>query len=170
MTDYTDPKTQSPGDPLLSADWNTHVRDNVKALKDLPSDNYEVDEGVDYTPGGAFADVDGTNLKFTITTFGGDVLIGWFCSCVGSAGGSIIYFDVKVDTSLIGGDDGLICVEFAANKTESVSFIRLLTGLSAGVHTFSLQAKFAGGGAVTIFAGAGTANFDVHPGFFVREV
>ncbi len=71
---------------------------------------------------------------------------------------------------LMGDDDGLVVVRpSSASQRLNASFFKLIQGLSAGVHTFKLQWKV-NSGTATLLAGSGTANGDIHPQFFVREV
>ena len=172
MATWTTPKTWSTGEALTASDMNTHIRDNLDALKAPPTDEYTCDESSEYTTTSAsFVDVDATNLNLTITTTGGDVMVGFYGTVKHSAASSNgVKFDVDLDGSLIAGDDGLVGTNFAAsNQIKAVSFVTLVTGLSAGSHTFKLQWNTAAATA-TLYAGAGASTFDVHPQFWVREV
>lgn len=171
---WTDPKTWT-SEPLTSSDLNTQLRDNMEALKLPPTAHYDPQETADYTTTStAFVDVDSTNLSLTITlgdVDDSDVMIG-FHATVNSNTDSRVYFDIDVDGTRLGNPDGIIFVQ--RNDTADafdhmVSFVRLVTGLSAGSHTFTLQWKVSSGSA-TLHAGAGTANRDVIPQFWVREV
>jgi hypothetical protein len=164
---WTTPRTWTADELVTATMMNTHIRDNLNALKSPPSDNYECDEASDYTTTStSFVDVDGTNLELTITTNGGAVLVhfhGMFYT-----NGARLWLDVDVDETREGGDDGIIGAWQTANF--AVTFSRLITGLSAGEHTFTLQWKVASSGTATLYAGAGTSNADMHPQFWVREV
>ena len=175
MADWTTPKTWQTGETLVASDMNTHIRDNLGALKAPPTDTYELNQGSDYTTTStSFVDVDATNLALTITTTGGDVLIGFYGS-LRAAALLAVYFDVheSVANARIGGDDGIIVTGLGAYaglyNQLSVQFVRLVTGLAAGSHTFKLQWKV-NTSTVTLLAGAGTSGGDVHPQFWVREV
>ena len=164
---WTSPKTWG-SEVLTSSDLNTHLRDNLEALKDPPSDNYEADESSDYsTTSTSFVDVDATNFNFTITTTGGDVMVG-FSGRVANASG-YVHMDVDLDGTRIAADgtDGIVS---SPNATaQHASFVWLVTGLSAGSHQFKLQFKCNSGTAV-IYAGGGTAQRDSLAQFWVREV
>ena len=175
---WTTPKTWVTGEALTASDLNTHVRDNLDYLKDAiddltspPTDHYECDEASDYTTTStSFVAVDSTNLRLTITTNGGDVLIVFTGSVANSAAGYRTYLDIEVDdASYLGDDDGLVVFSNAANYNTPPSLVALAQNLSAGEHTFELHWKVEGGTA-TLYAGAGTSNKDVHPAFWVREV
>ncbi len=173
---WTTPKTWNTGDPLTASDMNTQIRDNLTVLKAPPTTLFRADQMSDYsTSSTTFVDVDGagTELELSITTTGGDVLIG-FVGSVSVPGQAInIYFDIYYDSvGRIGQDDGLMVISqyYSGTVTKApVSLICLKTGLSAGTHTFKPQWKVASGTA-TLFAGAGTSGLDVHPIFWVREV
>lgn len=161
---WTQPKTWT-SEPLTSADLNTHLRDNLEALKDPPSAHYAPQETTDYTTTSlAWVDVDSAGLSLTIETHGGDVLVSFH----GVVFGTELAFDVAVDGVRLGGDNGLV-LHVDGSNAGSVAFTRLVSGLSAGSHTFALQwrTRFAG---ITLYAGAGTANRDHIPQFWVREV
>lgn len=168
---WSTPKTWNTGDPLTAADLNTHLRDNLEYLKDKPSGAYLANELADFsTTSTSFANIDATKFGFNLTTKGEDVMIGFFGSLSQNNASHAIYLDVLVDSNRLGGDDGLV-VSFHSSTTirQVVSFVYLLRGLAAGAHTIRLQWKVSGGTA-TLYAGAGTASYDVHPEFWAKEV
>lgn len=161
---WTQPKTWS-SEPLTSADLNTHLRDNLEALKDPPSAQYVLDEASDYsTTSTSFVAVDSSNLALSLTTTGGDLLVHFHG--VLQITTHVIFLDVYLDGSPIGGDDGLVQL---LNGTHTLSFTRLVQNISAGAHTLELRWRVNAGTAV-LYAGAGTLNADLHPQFWVREV
>lgn len=165
---WTTPKTWVNSEPLTADDLNTHLRDNLNALHAPPTASYQLNEAANYTTTSTtFVDVDATvgKLSLTITTTGGDVMIGFYGYA--AATGNTGFFDVEMDGTRIGGDDGLAVFYISIATT---SFVILKTGVSAGSHTFKLQWKVASGGTATLYAGAGTLGADVHPQFWVREV
>ncbi len=166
---WTTPKTWAVDELVTASMLNTHLRDNLTALKTPPSAHYEVDESSDYTTTStSFEDVDGTNLSLTITTNGGDVMAGFVGSVAHSLSANPIYFNVAVDGDDQAGDDGLLYVMPGTSGTLA-SFVTLLAGLSAGEHTIALRWRV-NNGTGTLWAGAGTTYRDVHPQFWVREV
>lgn len=174
---WTTPKTWTTGEPLTAGDLNTHLRDNLEALRQPPTAHYEPDETSDYsTTSGTFVDVDSTNLALTITTNGGDVLVGFHGSAggvAGSGGMRYLQFDVEVDSERVAGDDGIVALGVPGSSTviSPISFARLVTGLAPGGHTFKLQWRRNNTGLTgTLYAGAGTSGLDVHPQFWVQEV
>lgn len=171
---WTTPRTWN--DELVSAaKWNTEVRDNQRALKDPPSQNYEPNEASNYTSAsGNYSDVD-TDFNFSLTTTGGDVIVSFIGNLTISAGAANRsgYLDVSVDGTRIINNTGAGSGQYpsVAGAVRPVLFTRLITGLSAGVHTFNLQWKpFDGAMVLTMYAGAGTASYDLHGQFWVREL
>jgi hypothetical protein len=175
VTTWTTPRTWADNDLVDAADLNEQLRDNlewVKAVVDN-SGSYECDEASDYTTSStSFVPVDNTNLTLTITTNGGDVLIGFYGAVKGTANNQRIYFDIELDsTSYLIGDDGafspLVITGYIGPFP--VSFVHLARDLEAGEHTFELHWK-TNGGTATLYAGAGTNLCDFHPQFWVQEV
>ena len=175
MTNWTEPKTWVNDQPLTADDLNTHLRDNLLALKEPPTAIYQLDESADYsTTVTDFVDVDPVKLALTLTTSGGDVLIG-FGGLVQQASGTVgrVYFDVAVDGQRIGTDDGLIAVVTNANDLtgdllESLAFTVWRTNLPAGVHTFTLQWKT--NGADYLLLAGPSSPYAIHPQFWAREI
>jgi hypothetical protein len=166
---WSSPRSWSVGELVSASLLNSHLRDNLEFLKGPPTALYTLNESSDYTTTStSFVNVDGTKLSLSITSAGGDVLIG-FCGCILQSAGTVFY-DVEVDAVRTGGDDGLCVVSpTAASQRLNASFFKLIQGLSAGVHTFKLQWRV-NAGTATLLSGAGTSNGDIHPQFFVREV
>lgn len=163
-TTWIAPKTWTTGELLTATLMNTELGNQLQALKNPASANYILNQASNYTTTSTtFVDIDSTNLSLTMVTGGGDVIIG-FSGNAASTGW--VNFDVALDSVRIGGDDGLI----TAGGYYPFSFIRLYTGLSAASHNFKLQWKVATSGSGTLYAGAGTTSFDIHPQFWVREV
>jgi hypothetical protein len=165
---WVTPKTDYLTGDLVTAQEMNDIGNDLSWLKDLAVVEYTLDEGSDYTTTSTtFVDVDATNLALTITTDGGDVLVHFHGVCQANYTNRVD-FDVELDGTRLGGDDGIAAMQ---ERTEvTVSFTRLITGLSAGEHTFKLQWKASDSNGATLYAGAGTANLDLHPQFWVREV
>lgn len=167
---WTAPRTWVTDEVVTAALLNTHLRDNLIALKDPPSSDYVLNEGADDTTSStSFGDVDATNLSLTITTVGGDVFVHFHGSFAGLSSGNFVFLDVDVDGVRHGSDDGIIQAEALSGDMHAISFSRLITGLAAASHTFKLQWKVSGG-TVTLFSGAGTSDKDTHPQFWCREI
>ena len=172
-TTWVSPRTWTAGELITASIMNTHVRDQLTALK-TPAGGYSIiNEGADYTTTStSFVDVDATDLIITFTTGGGDVLLFFTGSAIHSVLTGRIYFDIheSVSAARLGGDDGLL--EVAISNTSSVvnaTFCYRAVGLTAVSHAFKVQWKTSAATA-TLYAGAGTANHDVHPTFFGFEI
>jgi hypothetical protein len=166
---WTAPRTWATGELVTAAILNAHVRDNLEFLKSPPTASFIADQNSDYTSTTtSFANVNVTDLALSITSSGGDVLLGFSGSALISSGS--LFFDVDMDGARIGGDDGLVAVTSGgASSRMNITFLRLVRNVVAGSHTFKLQWKGTGG-TLTLYAGAGTSSGDLHPQFFVREV
>jgi hypothetical protein len=180
---WSSPATRVTGDLISASIYNTDIIGNLLALKSPPSAKYNIDEASDYTASStSFTNVDNADLSLTITTTGGDVMVHFHGTVKTASSGATqnarIYFDLEVDGSREGGNDG-ICMAAGSdsaadgNTLRQVSFTRLITGLSSGSHTFKLQWKVSaatGTPTGTLYAAAGTASLDLHPQFWCREV
>jgi hypothetical protein len=159
---------------LVTADLlNAHLRDNLNALKSPPTTTYELDQGSNYTTtSGSFTDVDGagSELTLSVTISGTEVMVGFFGVVTADAGPKNVHFNVAVDGTNVAADDGIIGAQIqAASEKETVGFVRILKGLTPGARSFALRWK-TNGATATLFAGAGSAQADHHPQFWVREV
>lgn len=169
---WTIPKTWA-AEPLTSADMNTYIRDNQNHLYDRleTGDDYILDESTVYsTTSTSFVDIDNSVLNLTITTHGGNVLVGFSSTIYNAAPTKFVYLDVEVDGSRYFGDDGIINPRLdTQNYAQNFSFVVKITGLSAGSHTFKMQWKVEGGTAF-MYNGAGTTEADTHGQFWVQEI
>lgn len=148
--------------------FNEQIRDNLLALKAPPTAFHEVNEASgDYsTNSSTYSDID-SDLSFTFTTSGGDVLIGFTGSVQATSGAGRM--DISIDgTRLANNPSG--GVNYLLNGNLNISFCRWVRGLAAGSHTFTLQYMHIVGNPIRIPAGFGTASYDLHPRFWVREV
>ena len=158
---WTTPKTDWTTGELVSASDMNSIGANLAALK-LPAPAVGETTAQISKNSGSFVDVDGDNLNLTVTTRGGDVLAHFHGSAHLNTGEEV-HFDVDVDGTRQGGNDGILQSSFHAsrwnNSYEAVSFTRLIQNLSVGSHTFKLQWKTNGG--ISLKAGAQ---------FWVREI
>lgn len=137
----------------------------------LNFDQYTLDESSNYSVfTTTFANVDGTNLALQITpgnkALTGQALIGWHGNVV-VPGGQRGFFNLNVNGTLNAAHDGMIFVDPGATTgTLAVSFTRLVTTLVVGsLNNVYLSAKVTGG-TMTVLAGAGDSNADIHGQFF----
>lgn len=130
-------------DDLLTNAWVDMVAGNLAYLLDPNVDQVIRDNSAEYTTTStSFVDVDATNVKATITTNGGPVLVCVSGSTQNSNVNQQCMFDIDVDGTRVGADHtfGLVVVETdTAANWQNMSFSVLVTGLGAGAHTFKLQ-------------------------------
>ena len=159
---WTTPKTWQVDELLTAANLNTHLRDNLNALKAPPSQAITRDNGSAYsTTSTDFVAVDSANLKAALTTNGGDVLIWFWGVFHADQVGRRVGLDIRVDgEGRVGADyaGGLLNHRLGTTIGEVVNLGPLLiAGLSAGEHTFELLWK-ANAGTVTLHADANDAD------------
>ncbi len=159
---WTAPKTWAADELVTATDFNTHLRDNLLALKQPPSQQIVRLNTSSYTTTStAFVTVDDTNLKITLTTAGGDVLI-WFNAVANTSGAYSLMLTLSIDGVDQGPANGLTYV-YGTGITP-LSFVLLASGISAGEHLYRLRFRVSGGTGTLI----STANMPVI--FGVREV
>lgn len=148
---WTVPRTWSAGEIVGGADMNTHIRDNLNAVKDPPFYHSAVTSA--WTWGGAGDWTGVTSLSATIATYGGDVMVG-FQALVSNSNGVI---DLNVNTTAYAGTTrGL----GRADSAGMLQYVVWVTGLASGTHTFQ-----------PIFSGGATLGGDLSPTlFWAREV
>lgn len=135
---WTNPKTWTVGAILSASDLNTHVRDNLNELKNPPTKTVEPTTART-TTSTSFVTVDGTFFKHSLTTTGGDVLVG-FQGVVTSSTNATVSFTVEVDGVKVSGASthGIWKGVNVGTGGAGVTLSWLATGLSPGVHTFEL--------------------------------
>lgn len=156
---WTTPKTWTT-EPLTSSDMNTHIRDNLLALKEPPT-QVVTQPGDVATTSTTFVDLAG--MSATVITTGGDVLCG-VCVSLGHAPGAAIYLNISVDGVDHAASNGVTLCQPSAPLV--VSFVYLVTGLAAGSHTFKVRWKTASGTAYAY----GLTGSGINPQFWAREV
>ena len=136
----------------------------------VASDDYIFDDSADWTTNStSLVDIDNTDLNITITTTGNPVRVH-FHGTFDSNAALNLFLDVTVDGTQHGGNDGIGKERIGGtNLFVIISFTRLVTGLSAGSHTFKMQWKV-NANTVKLYAGAGTAATDVHGQFWAEEI
>ncbi|NLX10436.1 MAG: hypothetical protein GXY36_12335 [Chloroflexi bacterium] len=140
---WTVPRTWITGELITAAQLNAHLRDNLNALKQPPS-AVVTPTSTRTTSSTVFVPVDEVHFAHTLTTAGGDVLIGCWTTAQ-SAAGLVLYLDVAVDGVRLGQGDGIQRVNL--NGSAPLCFAYLLGGLSAGVHTLTLMWRVSTGSA-----------------------
>ena len=166
---WTSPKTWA-SEPLTSTDLNTYVRDNQDHLKDrLDNSASKVAAGATSlsTNATAFTDIDADKLGITLTTHGGDVLVGFTGTVKSQLIAKAIYFNLSVDGVDYFADDGIVSSAIgngSVNLFKPLCFVVLVTDLDAGSHTFKMRWKTASGNTARIDIAS------VHPQFWAKEI
>lgn len=158
---WTVPMTWTNGLLVTNTHLNTHIRDNLNALKNPPTATV-APTTARTTTSTSFVTVDGTFFKHSLTTTGGDVLVG-FQGVVTSSTNATVSFTVEVDGVKVSGASthGIWKGVNVGTGGAGVSLIWLVTGLSAAAHTFELFWK----------TSAGTLTLEQYTNqFWVREI
>lgn len=152
---WTSPKTWT-AETLTVADMNTHLRDNLEALRNPPSYSYQNSSNYT-TTSTSLVSLDSTNMthSFVLETVG-DVLVHFDAAVSNSGGG---------DTIIELQQDGVAICEGQADspgaKKYHVAMTILIEGLAAGTYVFTVKWK-AEHSTSTLYGGSHN--------FFVREV
>ena len=157
---------------VTEADLNSQLRDNLRFLKDPPTDFIQLDEEQDYaSTSDVFVDVDRQKLALSVTTAGSDLLVVFFGMVRNDYTSAGVALDIALDGARIGGDDGLIGVAPVFRDWMPVSMAVMVRELAAGPHKLFLQwRRILSIGTAYLAAGAGTTNYDMHGQFWAREV
>jgi hypothetical protein len=147
---WTPPRTWNVGELVTAGLLNTHLRDNLEYLKaqiDLPLNFAAAASASLYTTTStSFADVDGTNLKLTLTTSGGAVLLGFSTLAKHNTAAGEARLDWQIDGARIGDTTyGVSLLQApATNAYIPISHVHVVA-LSAAAHTIKLQFATSGG-------------------------
>lgn len=144
---WTTPKTWA-SELLRSSDMNTHIRDNLNALKD-PATTTVQTTGVINVTSTSLVDVAGTSASFT--TAGGAVLVCGFGRIAAPAAG---WIELRASV-----DAASSVVAYSANNAYVPFSFFLLESVAAGNHTVKMQVRVSGG----------TGNIQVYQ-FWAREM
>jgi len=171
---WTTPRTWTLGELITKTIMDTHVRDNLLALKEPPSDQVIRNNlGVYTTTSTTLVAVDSANLKVTLTTYGGDVLV-WFVGTFSATAGTVLLLDILIDgTTRVGaGFEGLLAQGLGTGKTVVTIPPIVVSGLAAGEHNFVLLWRGTGGATLRLFSDttSGTAPDNVPAILAAREV
>lgn len=172
---WTTPQTWVDDELVTASDLNTHLRDNLNALKAPPTAYAVRDNLGDYsTTATDFELIDNTNLKLTLTTHGGDVFVWLLGTFYHATSGGRVYLDIQVDGSgrLMSTYAGGLASDTLESSERLITLPPILvSGLSAGEHTFSPMWRTNSG---TLFlrsdSGASQAYRQVAVHFYAREI
>lgn len=154
---WTTPKTWSANEIVGAADMNTHVRDNMNALKDPPFYHSAITAAWTGTAAGTWTGV--SSLSAVVGTNGGDVMVGFRALAVQGRAFANLLIDGSAYTSA---ERGLAQAWHANMPTTGaiVEYTVWVTGLPSGTHTFQ-----------PLFSGVGILDGEKSPTiFWAREV
>lgn len=141
---WTTPTTRSVSELITAAIWNADLVDNLLYLYSRPAASYTGVAGGNYTvTSTSYVALDATNLKLTLTTSSGRVLVGVIMNAAADATRSA-GFRVNIDSGSSYGYWGDSHQVFVTPNVISFAPL-LLTGLSAASHTFQLETKTSAG-------------------------
>lgn len=167
---WTTPKTWT-SEPLTSGDLNVQLRDNQNYLKDrMDSGGSFIAQGPSNytTTSTSFVNVDAANLSLTLSTHGGDVLLGFTAAVYSQANGAKVYFNVAVDSVDYFAGNGITQLTILdsgdVRRHKPLCLVVLIPGLSAGSHTFTLRWKTSNRNTAVIEAA------NLRPQFWIQEL
>ena len=162
-------------EPLVAADMNDFLSENLDALKEPPSDDVTLTGvGTNVTTSNtSWEPIGGVGTEtyvITLTLAAGESglcngLMGFNGNFSGAGATSL---DIAIDGTRFGiGDNGLISAVAGSAPGLPMGGVWRFTGLSAGSHTFTMYWKVSSS-TTTHYRNAGTANADLSPQFWVR--
>lgn len=141
---WTTPKTMNVGDPGVSADWNTYIRDNLTALQPQAA----AVTTLETTASTSYTNLATTGPAVTLTT-GTSCLVevnaGFFNSTAGD--GCYMGYAVSGASTIAANDAAAVGATSATiNALGQAGFPFLQTGLTAGTNTFTAKYRAITGG------------------------
>jgi len=137
---WTTPRTWTAGELVTATLLNTHLRDNLNALKALPAQGVNKTADTWTTSSTSFVSITGAEME--VTTAGGRLLIGVFGTF--SANTTLVAaVSLLIDgTTRIGSaTDGLQRINVPGSRVNGFGLTYLSSALSAANHTVALQVK-----------------------------
>ncbi len=162
---WTPPRTWQVGELATAALMNQQLRDNLDWLK---SPTLQV-----HQPANAFLTTSTTWVDLwsplTLVSNGGGFLVGAYMQLTNTAAGAGDFIDLMIDGVSQGGSEGIMGINVPAATPSSfpASFVRYISPLSAGSHTFKLRCRTTSG-TMGVYMNAGP-NLGYMPQFWVRE-
>lgn len=145
---WTTPRTWVANDLVGATLLNTHLRDNLNALKNPPTDRATELAGTFSTTSTSFVSV--SNAEVEITTTGGKLMIG----AMGTLGANttlVAAISLLIDGTRWGNTTlGLQRVTVPGASVNGFGFVYLSANLAAGNHTVTLQVSTSPSSAVSV--------------------
>lgn len=144
---WTVPMTWTNGLLVTNTHLNTHVRDNLNALKNPPTATVQPATLTPATTSTSFVTVQGTFFNHSLTTAANAAVLCAFQGVITSSTNATVSFTLEVDGSYVSGASTHGVWKFVNVGTggAGVSLIWLVQGLSAAAHTFELFWKTSAG-------------------------
>lgn len=138
---YTAPKTWAAATPLSASDLNTHVRDNLVALKTPPNAFYfNAGNPLYTTTSTSLTDVDATNLALSITPAVSSYVLVWVTGVWGlSSAPADIYMTLRVNSTDVASSYGLVRGNSTSKST--FSFVYRADANAGASNTYKLRWK-----------------------------
>lgn len=145
---WTTPRTWVASELVTATLLNTHLRDNLNALKSPPADRAADLAGTFITSSTSFVSV--PNAEVEITTAGGKLMIG----VVGTLEANttlVAAISLLIDGTRHGSTTlGLQRVHVPGSAANGFGFVYLSTDMAAANHTVTLQVSTSPGSAVSV--------------------
>ncbi|MBN1200610.1 MAG: hypothetical protein JXJ20_02020 [Anaerolineae bacterium] len=138
---WTTPKTWSTSELVTAAMLNTHLRDNLNALKAPPSSRLQNFNTTISTTSTTWTDLTAGMVR-ELTTSGGDVLLLFEAAVELDAASDAyyIYLDFDVDGDRVSEVSiGILKMNRYSGNRKGITLFYLVTGLEAGTHEFKPQ-------------------------------
>jgi hypothetical protein len=130
---WTSPKTWTAGFLVGETDLNTHLRDNLNALKEPPFQQIITGSAGNLsTTATSAVPISTADLGITLTTFGANVHVH-FQGFVSAGAADIVHVGLTYDTTALNPPTGLFVTKVALAQAFYDVWV---TGLATGSHTF----------------------------------
>lgn len=145
---WTTPRTWVASELVTATLLNTHLRDNLNALKSPPTDRAAELAGTFSTTSTSFVSV--SNAEVEITTTGGKLMIGAMGTLEANTT-LVAAISLLIDGARYGNTTlGLQRVHVVGSSANGFGFVYLSSNLAAANHTVTLQVSTSPGSAVSV--------------------
>lgn len=140
--EWSTPKTWETGTLVTASDLNTHLRDNLEALKNPPTVMHRFTPNpVVQITSTTFVDID-ASLNFSLPTKGGALMIGLVGRVYHNPGTNTdCYFDININGASQGGTDGVLWLLGPNAYQLPFSVVWLTDPIEAGTQTVKIQCR-----------------------------
>lgn len=156
----------------LGAMYN-NASSNLDPNRTHNSANYEANEGSNYSiASGTPAAIDSTNWNYNlIFTESGRIESNLASSCIATGGATAVIMNLLLDGALVAADTGIAVWSLSATTIAyNTSYPYTTANLLPGTHNIQPYWSRVTSNTANMYAGAGSANADVHPQFKARII